>query len=799
MDDPVSSESNIPSVNEESCCSHVQAITSFPSKHFKVLSKSKFKNVIDYYAALDMGVPITEPSILTCNNKRCCATSSVLSLCLNCVIENTIAFYCYSYSVRSPHHRSQIQDHIEDHYSMSNHSCFFHIHTSTIICYSCQSFTPLDPSHSLYPILSNYFKRTSLPQSPVKTATTLSPPLLNLGNSCYFNSALECLLTLPLFNQYFLLSPQFLPNLTGTPKKVDLLKSYISFVTTLYNSSFDSLSDFHSTCNTLCRSLWSKTKRCLPVFNDFCQHDAAELLTGFLTSLGESMGDECNQTSTGHVSNCFKGELISKIKCFGCEKEFCRREVFLDLSLPIPTPVSRRGFLGMFGRDSGQNITLTDCLLEFFKPEPLENDDLFECEVCKSKQRAEKRLYLSKVPEILILHLKRFKQNGRGLGKNRSCVDFPKSSLCLSEFLNNQKSRSSNDVYDLYAIVNHHGNVNSGHYTSVVKVDPSTRAMMGKNAKNLKYSWEHCDDCSITPAKLETITKNDLVSMREAYILFYARRKPEIEPQSNLIDDVIMSSRLLSLANDHITRDSQLEVTDLSINISTSILKNSSPGKNTNSGNQSNLIVVPGSWLYFFCYASFPPLLITSCFSCPHDSLASGRVVASFHPFVIPNELFERITARVDVVGPIIRLSDLNQSTDDDELSICSKCDISHRQIQEKNFIYGLDSSSSGKNHLWFIISNDWLNKWKTFTRGDSLQIPGPIDNSNLLMTSGCPKPMLVQGKNYRALTGTVLKALIDIYGGGPIISRIESDIYSQVPSDQDLVYKEYGGVVKYV
>lgn len=65
--------------------------------------------------------------------------------------------------------------------------------------------------------------------------------------------------------------------------------------------------------------------------------------------------------------------------------------------------------------------------------------------------------------------------------------------------------------YDLYATVNHHGNMQSGHYTTNIKVDGM---------------WYHCNDANIVKAGMddgeEAVLKNE--SARGAYLLFYTRR-----------------------------------------------------------------------------------------------------------------------------------------------------------------------------------------------------------------------------------------------------------------------------------
>ncbi len=48
-----------------------------------------------------------------------------------------------------------------------------------------------------------------------------------------------------------------------------------------------------------------------------------------------------------------------------------------------------------------------DCLNQFFSSEILPDD--YKCEKCKKKSKASKKFILYRTPQILVLHLKRFK------------------------------------------------------------------------------------------------------------------------------------------------------------------------------------------------------------------------------------------------------------------------------------------------------------------------------------------------------------------------------------------------------
>lgn len=80
---------------------------------------------------------------------------------------------------------------------------------------------------------------------------------------------------------------------------------------------------------------------------------------------------------------------------------------------------------------------------------------------------------ISKLPEILVIHLKRFEGNSEmGFQKNSLFLDFPLKNLDIIEYISPLELRYGNITsanYDIYSISNHYGTMNGGHYTSFCK------------------------------------------------------------------------------------------------------------------------------------------------------------------------------------------------------------------------------------------------------------------------------------------------------------------------------------------
>lgn len=62
----------------------------------------------------------------------------------------------------------------------------------------------------------------------------------------------------------------------------------------------------------------------------------------------------------------------------------------------------------------------------------MQGDEAFKCEACNEKTEATKRLRLYRLPQVLLLHIKRFKYSGTSREKLTNNVTFPiKVCKCL--------------------------------------------------------------------------------------------------------------------------------------------------------------------------------------------------------------------------------------------------------------------------------------------------------------------------------------------------------------------------------
>ena len=155
-----------------------------------------------------------------------------------------------------------------------------------------------------------------------------------------------------------------------------------------------------------------------------------------------------------------------------------------------------------------RGISLQDCLDEFTKEEQLGEDDLWYCPRCKKHQQATKRFDLWSVPDVLVVHLKRFSNSRILRDKIDTFVDFPLTGLDLTSMAGVRKAaqnlaeagedlpalglEDTEDplIYDLFAVDEHLGGLGGGHYRAYAF-----------NAADQK--WYHFDDSYVTAARAE--------------------------------------------------------------------------------------------------------------------------------------------------------------------------------------------------------------------------------------------------------------------------------------------------------
>uniref|UniRef100_A0A1I7UNN8 Ubiquitin carboxyl-terminal hydrolase n=1 Tax=Caenorhabditis tropicalis TaxID=1561998 RepID=A0A1I7UNN8_9PELO len=152
-----------------------------------------------------------------------------------------------------------------------------------------------------------------------------------------------------------------------------------------------------------------------------------------------------------------------------------------------------------------RKVLLEETLDWFTKKEQLGEQDSWYCPECKKHERATKQLDLWKLPEVLILHLKRFQYTKWSREKLTWDVVIPVRGLDLTDKVANPNHEKA--IYDLIAVSRHYGSLSGGHYTAI-----------GFNDRINK--WIDFNDSSANV----TIPPSEPYESSDPYILVYRRR-----------------------------------------------------------------------------------------------------------------------------------------------------------------------------------------------------------------------------------------------------------------------------------
>ncbi|KAJ8336084.1 hypothetical protein SKAU_G00394270 [Synaphobranchus kaupii] len=189
------------------------------------------------------------------------------------------------------------------------------------------------------------------------------------------------------------------------------------------------------------------------------------------------------------------------------------------------------------------SCTLDECFHLYTKEEQLAPDDAWKCPHCEQLQQGRVKMNLWTLPDILILHLKRFRQAAERRHKLTTLVRFPPAGLDMGPHAVKRgpwppaawkqprppgAGSPPDFLYDLYAVCNHHGGMHGGHYTAFCR-------------NSVDGQWYSYDDSNVH------LLPEGEICTRGAYILFYQKRST-IPPWSASCSNRGSSS---SSASDH--------------------------------------------------------------------------------------------------------------------------------------------------------------------------------------------------------------------------------------------------------
>lgn len=406
-------------------------------------------------------------------------------------------------------------------------------------------------------------------KDPSKFLDEYATGLTNLGNSCYMNCILQCLGATPQLTKFFV--PTF-PDTSGNSqswrKHINSGNKMgtkgmvtINFVSLLMNMFANNGSSFSPLSFKKIVGSFSPGRQ----FDNFDQQDCIEFLTFLLDAIHEDLNQmgvatiqekqqimelTPEQEKTREVLpirlastiewerylklnfsiivDYFQGQYLSQLRCLECGTTSTTYNAFLILSLPIPEKLGNT-----------ENITLDDCLKEFVQLELLDEENKWHCPKCKKFTRLTKKITITRLPQVLIIHFKRFKISPTGyFSKMDNLIKYPVNDVLdltsywpsvgtsvnpninpadvmtpqkEAEILATLPTRNQTPPfrYKLYGVANHFGNLTTGHYTAYIHKESDRRKTR---------EWCYFDDARVTFNQKESQVLN-----KNAYCLFYQR------------------------------------------------------------------------------------------------------------------------------------------------------------------------------------------------------------------------------------------------------------------------------------
>ncbi|ORY10966.1 hypothetical protein BCR34DRAFT_566002 [Clohesyomyces aquaticus] len=374
--------------------------------------------------------------------------------------------------------------------------------------------------------------------------------LINFGVTCYMNSVIQCLCANADLSNAFL-SGRYVrelqrDNWKGT--KGIIPEAYATLISNLYKGDVSSIrpSTFRRACGAFNKQWVIDQQQDAKEFLEFlldCFHEDLNITWAKpplkeLTEADEIARENLPRPYVAKVEwnrylhrensligNMFAGQHASQLTCVTCGTTSTTYEAFWSISVEIP-------------RD--RPADLRDCLRSYCSTERLSGEDIWRCPRCKVDREANKKITITRAPDFLVVHFKRFSASrNESARKVRTPINFPLHNLDLEPYmeppiteeqqayvmanardgvaqltgLKTDPAMNGPFVYNAYGVIWHIGStLGSGHYISLVR-------------DKARGCWRSFNDDRLRDFEPGQLTGDDRLQSEKAYIVFYERER----------------------------------------------------------------------------------------------------------------------------------------------------------------------------------------------------------------------------------------------------------------------------------
>lgn len=276
--------------------------------------------------------------------------------------------------------------------------------------------------------------------------------LMNMGNTCFMNSALQLLFTCPTFVKFFL---------NNTFEDPDLLK---------YQTTFKDYFNKRTT-NLGPKILFNRYMKLNKAYAGLTPEDAHEYLTFIIDDLDTLL--KKNYTNKAKIANMDIEEFVKRMLVVDMETLVSCQECCHISITPMPEK--------MLSLSVGNSDNLQQALDEYRKLEVLDGDNKWECNRCKRKVPAKKKINIARLPKYLFITLNRYRGDGGGISQSNHHINVPPNWIIQGK------------EYKLRGIICHIGHIMGGHYFAFVARGDAWFLVNDSEIK--KVGWENAEKC----------------------------------------------------------------------------------------------------------------------------------------------------------------------------------------------------------------------------------------------------------------------------------------------------------------